>query len=624
MASNGALAKLLDEMAKMLEVLGEDSFRASAHARASRAVDGLAQAATGMDRAALLAVDGVGPKMADKILEYARTGGIAEHAALRARVPAGLLEVLEIPGLGPKTVHAMWSQLGVTDVASLSRAIEDGSLRTLPRMGEKAVEKIRAGVAMLATAQKRLRLGQATPIAEALVARVLSHASVARAQAAGSLRRGKETVGDIDILIALKPGKERDAPGVMEFFRATPGVARVLAAGDSKSSVMVSLNLDEARWEDGSAAGGAGGGRGRTIQVDARVVAASSFGAALQYFTGSKEHNVALRGIAQRRGLTLNEWGLFKDEEWDAHQARAKGATDVEGRIASGLPTALAGEDEAGIYAALGIACPPPELRENRGELSMGPGQGPTLIEVGDIKSELHAHTTASDGDLSIEELAREAARRGFHTIAVTDHSQSSTIANGLRPDRLRRHIDAVRGAHERLHKELGITILAGSEVDILADGGLDYDDELLALLDVVVASPHAALAQEASVATARLLRAIRHPLVHILGHPTGRLIDRRAGLSPEMGELFAAAKEHGVALEVNAHWMRLDLRDVHVAEAARAGCLVAIDCDVHQREDYDNLRYGVSTARRGWLSREQCVNAWAAGKLHAWLRGKR
>jgi DNA polymerase (family 10) len=225
---------------------------------------------------------------------------------------------------------------------------------------------------------------------------------------------------------------------------------------------------------------------------------------------------------------------------------------------------------------------------------------------------------------MTIEQLTRMAHARGFHTLAVTDHSQSSTIAGGLKPDRLRRHIDDVHAVHEKLHKELGITVLAGSEVDILADGSLDYKDELLAQLDVVVASPHAALTQDPATATARLLKAIAHPLVHILGHPTGRLVARRAGLSPDMAELIAAAKQHNVALEVNAHWMRLDLRDTHVRQAVNAGCLVAIDCDVHAPSDYDNLRFGVMTARRGWLTKDQCVNTWTAKKLHAWLKSKR
>jgi DNA polymerase (family 10) len=259
-------------------------------------------------------------------------------------------------------------------------------------------------------------------------------------------------------------------------------------------------------------------------------------------------------------------------------------------------------------------------MREDRGEVGLT--RVPELVTVPSIVSELHAHTTASDGDLSIEELAREAHARGFHTLAVTDHSQSSTIARGLKPDRLRTHMQDVRRIAAKLKTETGLHLFTGSEVDILSDGTLDYDDELLEQLDVVVASPHAALDQDPVTATKRLIKAIEHPRVRVLGHPTGRLINRRKGLEPAMSELFAAAKQHNVALEINSHWMRLDLRDVHVRGAVEAGCLIAINCDVHQRTDFDNLRFGVLTARRGWLPASRCVNTWNAATLHAWLRG--
>jgi DNA polymerase (family 10) len=353
-----------------------------------------------------------------------------------------------------------------------------------------------------------------------------------------------------------------------------------------------------------------------TIQVDLRVLDDSCWGAALMYFTGSKEHNVKLRERALKMGLTLNEYGLFP-EDGEAEPPQKRGVKPV------------AGKTEEEVYHKLGLEFVPPEMREDRGELDVhargakgGKGAGSVaLIDIADIKAELHAHTTASDGRLSILELAIEAKRRGFHTIAVTDHSKSSVIANGLQPDRLRKHIKAIHAAREEIK---GITILAGSEVDILADGSLDYDDDLLAELDVVVASPHTALSQDSATATKRLLKAIRHPMVHILGHPTGRLINKRAGLSPDMRELIAAAKEHNVALEINAHWMRLDLRDTHVRAAVEGGALIAIDCDVHEIEDYDNLRYGVMTGRRGWLSADACINTWPAAKLHKWLKAKR
>ena len=338
------------------------------------------------------------------------------------------------------------------------------------------------------------------------------------------------------------------------------------------------------------------------IQADLRIVPAEAYGAALMYFTGSKEHNVRLREIAIKKGMRLNEYGLFQGTE-ERPQDRGE------------VPVAV--EEEA-IYAELGLPFIAPELREDRGELESVPER---LIELSDIRAELHAHTTASDGKLTIEELALCAKDRGFHTLAVTDHSQSAVIANGLSPDRLRRHIDAVREVNERLE---GITVLAGSEVDILADGRLDYEDDLLAELDVVVASPHVALSQDPKAATERLLTAIRHPLVHIVGHPTGRIVLKREGLSPDMEALFEAAVEHDTVLELNANWNRLDLRDTHLRSALDHGCKVAIDTDAHHADHFEFLVYGVLTARRAGVSPEQCINTWDAERLHGWLRSKR
>ncbi|MCU0688980.1 MAG: DNA polymerase/3'-5' exonuclease PolX [Phycisphaerales bacterium] len=342
------------------------------------------------------------------------------------------------------------------------------------------------------------------------------------------------------------------------------------------------------------------------MQVDLRVIDQPAFGAALAYFTGSKEHNVQMRQRALARGLTLNEYGLFPE------------TADGSAPHTAGLkPVASASEQD--IYAALGLPYVPPEMREGQSELTLT--ATPRLVELPDIRAELHAHTTASDGVLSIIQLATEAQRRGMHTLAITDHSQSSALAGGLKPAALRAHIKAIREAQQHMP---GITLLAGSEVDILADGTLDYDDDLLAELDIVVASPHAALTQDSPAATARLIKAVSHPLVHILGHPTGRLVLKRRGLEPEMAEVIAAAKAHDTALEINAHWMRLDLRDMHVRAAVQAGCHIAINCDVHHPDDYDNLRFGITTARRGGLPPAQCLNTWPAPTLHAWLKRKR
>lgn len=627
MSVNAALSDRFSLIAKLMDLLGQDTFKVLAHAKAGRVIGDLAVDLEPMAKAPdakkqLVALDGVGPKIADKIIEFVASGKISELEELRAQVPPGLLAVMEIPGLGPKTVAVLWKQGGVESVADLKRIIADGSILALPRMGEKAVAKIKESIAVTeqsADSPKRLRLGLAVPIAERIIERLEKIKGVKHVAYAGSARRGKETVGDIDILVSTT-----DPAAASKAFLSMPEVKHVLVSGENKSSVRFAIKLDMGRWEEEQTDAAADTG---TIQVDLRVIEEAAWGSALMYFTGSKDHNVKLRERALKMGLTLNEYGLFpEDDEKEPPQKR--GVKPVASRT------------EEDVYAKLGLAWVPPEMREDRGELDafaksperkragakpVAPAAHhstpPTPIELSDIKAELHSHTTASDGSMSIEELARQARQRGFHTIAVTDHSKSSAIAGGLSPERLVEHIKAIHAARKKVE---GITILAGSEVDILADGSLDYDDELLARLDVVVASPHASLRQEPAVATARLLKAIRHPLVHVLGHPTGRLIDKRPGLAPDMTELIAAAKKHNVALEINAHWMRLDLRDTHVRAAVDAGALIAIDCDVHEKEDYDNLRYGIATGRRGWLTPEWCINTWAAKRLHEWLRAKR
>ena len=600
MSLNAALAQRLEDIARMMDLLGEDSFKAIAHSRAARAIDALPTDVATLDKKQLLEIEGIGQKIADKIIDFVRTGHIAEYDELRAKVPPGLLDLMTIPGLGPKTVRAIWQTLDVTTMAGLKKALEDGSILTVPRMGQKAADKIKASIALADEGLARLRLGQALPIAERIVAHLSKIKQVKEIAYAGSLRRGRETIGDIDILVATT-----DPAAVAEAFRTMPDVRSVIASGESKSSVRIAIAPEDPRW-DSSEADATAQKPGTTVQTDLRIIPPHSWGAGMMYFTGSKEHNIRLRQRALDQGLTLNEFGLFPDDKADT-PPQQRGIKPV------------ASKTESEIYKELSLPYIPPEIREDRGELSLK--ETPRLIELDDIKSELHAHTTASDGSMSIEELAAKAKERGFHTICVTDHSKSSIQANGLSVERLMAHIEAIRKASE---KAKGITILAGSEVDILADGRLDYDDKILKQLDLVVASPHTALSQDPATATRRLLAAIKNKYVHILGHPTGRLINRRAGLSPDMGALIEAAKEHHVALEINAHWMRLDLRDIHVKAAVDEGCLIAVNCDTHEAEDLDNLRYGVLTARRGWLTPDLCINTWGAKKLHGWLKEKR
>ena len=587
MSFNRDVADLLERTAAMLELTGADRFRVNAYERAARALrqHGEDLKDVAQDEKTLAKIDGIGKGMAANVAEFARTGSLEKYDELAKEVPAGLLNVIDLEGVGPKTAKRLWEELGVTSIDELEAAVTSGAVAELPRLGTKKAELIREAIEFSRQERGRIPLGTAMPIAEAIIEHLRGVAGVNRIAFAGSLRRGRETIGDIDILAAAD-----DPVTLRTAFVEMEAVDKVLLSGDTKTSL---------RFNTGGS---------RLVQVDLRIVEEAAFGAALMYFTGSKEHNVRLRERAIKKGMTLNEYGVFEDDSSSDEPPQKRGVT----------PVAAATEED--IYAALGLPWVPPELREDRGEVREDfSAEG--VIEVAQIKAELHAHTTASDGHLSIEQLARSAIDRGFHTLVVTDHSQSSAIANGLSPDRLRSHIREVREVAARLEGTL--TLLAGSEVDILADGSLDYDDDLLAELDFVVASPHAALNQDPKRATKRLLKAIEHPRVHVIGHPTGRMITRREGIAPDMGALAKAAAANSVALEINANPRRLDLRDDHVRVAIDKGALIAIDCDVHRAEHYDFLRYGVMTARRAGLKTERCVNAWESERLLDWIRSK-
>lgn len=584
--TNARLATIFEQMAAALELTGANPFRINSDARVARVLSDLTQnveaiidedPAQGIKQ--LTRIEGIGKGSAEKIVEFLETGEIAEHTQLLSKVPAGLFAVLDIPGLGPKTVKLMWDQLGITSIEDLKAKLDTPELRQLPRMGDKTIANIRKAIEFREKAGDRTPLGIVRPIAIELVQALRQVKGAQYVEFAGSLRRGKETIGDIDILAACK-----DAEAMRDAFCNYEGVTQILSRGDTKCSVRVDL-------------------RGLVIQADLRLVPKANFGAALLYFTGSKEHNVRLRELAIKKKHRLNEYGLYK-------------GLDERPQDSGEKPVAAANETD--VYKALGLHYIPPELREDRGELD---ADIPKLIELKDVKAELHAHTTASDGKLSIEELIACAESRGFHTLAVTDHSVSSVIANGLSVERLWAHRKAVAAAAK---KHNNITILFGAEVDILPDGTLDYEDKVLAELDVVVASPHVSLRQDSKTATKRLLKAISNPYVHIIGHPTGRMVGTREGLEPDINALIKAAKEHNVALEINSSWKRLDLRDIHVRAAVEAGCLIAIDTDAHRVQHFDNLIYGVLTGRRGWLPAAQCINTWTANQLHAWLKGKR
>ncbi len=581
MSINRELAAVVEQMGELLELLGANRFRVVAYQRGARAIrdaaDDLAELAD--DPNTLTDIEGIGKGLAEKIVEYVETGRIAEHQELLDQVPAGLLEVMKLPGIGPKTAALFWKQAGVASVDDLKAKLETGELEQLPRIGVKTLENIRHAIAFAEAAGERRRLGDVLPVAMHFVHELGKRKDVKKIDYAGSLRRGQETIGDVDLLVASEaPDEVAEAFGEMDLVRER------LAAGSTKISL---------RTED-------------HLQVDLRIVRPDRYGAALVYFTGSKEHNVQLRQRAIDRKRRLNEYGL-----WAA--ADAENMDEAE---------PVAAETEEDVYQALGLPFIPPALRESRGEIAAAErGELPELIERSDIRCELHAHTTASDGTMSMEELVGMAKDRDFHTIAVTDHSVSSVQANGLSVERLEKQIEQVRALNGRMK---GITILAGAEVDILADGRLDYPDHLLKELDIVVASPHAALKQEPAKATKRLRKAIDNPYVHIIGHPTGRLITRRQGLNPDLKDLLAAAAETNTAMELNANPWRLDLRDTHLRMAVDMGVMIAINTDAHHAADFDLLAYGVLTARRGWVERQHVVNCLTAAGLKDYLRAKR
>ena len=573
MSSNMDLAKMFQMMATILEIKGESGFKVNANIKVARVLEEMVEDISSIEDPT--SIDGIGKSSAKKIQAYLETGIVPEFNELAESIPSGLLDVMRVQGLGPKTVGRLWKEANVVDISTLRAAIDDGRLESLPRMGKKTIANISDALAFLESSAGRKRIGDVMPIAEAIIVLLRAIEGVQQIEFAGSLRRGKETIGDIDILAStINP------LALAELFCSMPDVTKVLASGQTKCSVRIDAGM----------------------QVDLRIVEQSAFGAALLYFTGSKEHNVLLRECAIKQGKRLNEYGVFEDDG-DETPPQQRGIEPI------------AAESEESIYATLQFPWIPPEAREDRGELD-GDDLLSLIIEK-DIKCDLHCHTTASDGHMSIEELAIHGIARGYHTIAVTDHSQSSAQANGLKPDRLRRHIEAIHLINESIKE---ITILAGSEVDILANGELDYEDELLSMLDIVVASPHVALQQSSADATARLLAAIEHPLVHVIGHPTGRIVNKRKGLEPDMQRIVEAAVQHNTALELNANSLRLDLRDTHVRAAVEGGALISINTDAHVPEHFGQLRYGILTARRGWLTPLGCINCFSVKELATWL----
>jgi DNA polymerase (family X) len=566
---NATIAAIFDEIADLLDIQGANPFRVRAYRNAARTIGELGtDVKTLQERGtALTDIPGIGEDLAKKTMEILETGSCEFLERLRKEVPPAVTELLKIPGLGPKRVKTLWHDLDIKTVEQLLRAAKDGRIQQLPGFGEKTEQHILETAQTHLAQAHRFKLAVAAQYAEAFATHLRRLKGVEAVVIAGSFRRMRETVGDIDILVAANAGSS-----VMKRFTTYDEVHEVLASGPTRGSAVLKSG----------------------IQVDLRVVPKESWGAALVYFTGSKAHNIAIRRIAQDAGLKLNEYGVFRGDE------------------------SIAGADEESVYKAIGLPWIPPELREDRGEVEAArAGKLPRLIELSDLKGDLHAHSKASDGHDTIREMAQAAQAAGLEYVAITEHSRRLTVAHGLDPVRLRK-----QGAEiERLNRELkGIAVLKGIEVDILEDGTLDLPDSALAELDIVVAAVHSKFDLPRAKQTQRILTALDNPVVSILAHPSGRLIEEREPYDVDMLKIIRKAKTKTIALEVNAHPERLDLLDIHCQMAKQEGVLVSINSDAHSTFEFGLLRFGVGQARRGWLEKADVLNTRSFKELKAWL----
>lgn len=567
---NADIAAIFGEIADLLEIDGANPFRVRAYRNAARTLGELGRDVRGMleQGADLTELPGIGDDLAGKIREIVDTGRCATLDKLHRRIPHDVAELLKLPGLGPKRVKALFQDLDISTVAQLQRAARDGRLRALPGFGPKTEQRLVEALAAHAAAPRRYKLAMAAQYAEALADYLRRIPGVGEVVVAGSFRRMRETVGDLDVVVTTK-----DPETVTRRFVAYDEVQKVLATGPTRSSVTLQSG----------------------IQVDLRVVEPQALGAALHYFTGSRAHTVAVRRLGQQRGLKINEYGVYRGK------AR------------------VAGDTEASVFAAVGLPWVPPELREDRGEIEAARnGELPVLIELGDLRGDLHAHTRATDGHNTLREMAEAARSRGLEYLAITEHSRRLTMAHGLDPARLAKQIDAIDELNDGLK---GITLLKGIEVDILENGELDLPDKALARLDLVIGAVHSKFNLSRSRQTARILKAMDHPHFSLLAHPTGRLIDSRDPYDVDMLRIIRQARQRGCFLELNAHPDRLDLLDIHCQMARDEGVLVAINSDAHSVHEFDNLGYGVGQARRGWLSKKDVLNTRPLRALRTLLR---
>lgn len=567
--TNADIAAIFEEIADLLEIQGENPFRIRAYRNAARSVSDLSRDARALiaDGEDLTKLPGIGKDLAGKISEIIASGHCSLLDRLHRQLPASTAELLAIPGLGPKRVRLLHQELDVNTPEQLQRAARDGRIRVLPGFGEKTEAKILAALEAPGSKVRRFKLAVAAQYAEPLTAYLSKAGGVAQVVIAGSYRRAKETVGDLDILVIAKEPKV-----VMERLVAYEDVTKVLSHGTTRSSVVLRSDL----------------------QVDVRVLAEESFGAALHYFTGSRAHNIAIRRLAQEKGLKISEYGVFRGRR------------------------RIAGKDEAEVFAAVGLPYIPPEVREDRGEIEAArAGLLPSLVELADLRGDLHVHTKATDGHNSVEEMAEAAKARGLSYIAVTEHSRHLTVAHGLDTKRLLEQMEEIDRINERL---AGITILKGIEVDILEDGSLDLPDDILGSLDVVIGAVHSQFHLSRAKQSERILKAMDHPHFSILAHPSGRLIQRRDPYDVDMPRIIRHAKQRGCFLELNAHPERLDLIDTYCMLAREQGVLVAINSDAHSVLDLDNLKYGIGQARRGWLAAKDVLNTRPINQLQSLL----
>jgi len=555
---NQEIVKIFNDIADLLEIKGENPFRIRAYRRAALNIESLSTEIAAIPKDELMKIPGIGQDLAGKILEYIQTGKMQAYEDIKKEVPEGLSGLLSVPSLGPKTAKLLFEKLQVKDLDDLVRLAREHKLIGLPGIKEKTEENIIKGIEMLKRGMERHPLGKVLPVAKDIMGYLETHVPVDQIRIAGSIRRWKDTVKDIDILAT-----SRDPKAVMNAFVHLPHVQDILMHGPTKSSVIIHEGL----------------------QVDLRVVEEDSFGAAMAYFTGNKAHNIRLREMAVKAGLKINEYGIFREKD----------------------DKKLGGKREEDVYRILGIPFIAPELREDLGEIEAAiEGRLPRLIDSSDIRGDLHVHTRRSDGSHDFDELIREAKKRGYEYIAITDHSKGLGIARGLSEERLLEE----KAEIEALNKKLkGFKLLAGVEVDIRSDGRMDFTDEILRQMDIVVASIHSGFRQSREQITRRLTSAMRNPCVSIIAHPTGRLIGERDPYDVDMHEVLTVAKETGTAIEINAYPLRLDLNDVYAKMAKEMGIRLVISTDTHITNQFDYMEYGVAIARRGWLEKRDVLN---------------